>query len=379
VGDSNKYVLNVLWSPTALQVGDVYITTYPSYLPVSSASCNINFFDLCIVLPVQNQLYVKVKMVNPTPVSVYISAMPSSISRTTTTFQSQLFRAGRYNRLITHSISASPRWTSLIGAISNYQLVVPSGVVLNSLQKGVDLTLSFQVQHAVPRTGTILVRLPTALSAVYSHCRSATLQGSQLFAEGGTAAKMGDIGCSLQQTSTLIVNGFEPLAAGATVVIAFKVDLPSYSSTNLGTVEIATYADTHATDVYSNGRTIDYYSGNFVLSTFSAKPTWGTLPSEFRIAAEPLRAGVKNPLRLTLRLASEVRGESAGSNGYFSFYLYFSSLTGTNSGGFTAPASTTCRIVAASTKEDIACRVSDAQDVRATSTKYHLLVKIVPY
>ena len=50
IGDSNKYLKNVLWSPSSLQVGDVYITTYPSYLPIKSAFCNMNFFDFCLVL-----------------------------------------------------------------------------------------------------------------------------------------------------------------------------------------------------------------------------------------------------------------------------------------------------------------------------------------
>lgn len=344
VGDTGKYLTNVLWSPVSLQVEDVYITQYPSYLPVASVSCNMNFFEYCLALPESNQLAVKLKAVSPAAVSVYISQLPPSISRTSTTFQSDLYRGGRHLYVITHSISASPRWTSLIGTLSGYQLTVPAGSRLNSLQKEVEVIVQFTVQHPVPRSGSILLRLPATLPAIRSHCRSATLLGSTLVAEGGTALKMGAIGCTLQQTSTLVITGFEALAANQLVKVAISIDLPAYTSTNLGSIEIITYSDTHSSDLYSNGRTIDSFAGSFLLSDLSDAPTWSTVPSTFRVSSEALRVGLKNELKTRVRLATSIQGETTGNGGYVSFYLYYTRLDGSNSGGFVAPSVPTCTI-----------------------------------
>jgi hypothetical protein len=48
-------------------------------------------------------------------------------------------------------------------------------------------------------------------------------------------------------------------------MVAGKIDLPTVLTTTLGTGYIVTYATNHATNIFTNGRTIDYLTTNFPL------------------------------------------------------------------------------------------------------------------
>ena len=160
----------------------------------------------------------------------------------------------------------------LRGLISNFDFeVLGSQDKLNIGEKAVEIMVSFNVEHEVERGGTIEIQFPndaTQVPNLRPHCRSAVTLDSELLGDPTQkpATNMqGDVGCLVQNDYSWVITSFDTLAAGSLVKIVGVVDLPLEQTVSLGTGYVITYGDTHATDIFGNGRYIDYLSTNFQL------------------------------------------------------------------------------------------------------------------
>lgn len=79
------------------------------------------------------------------------------------------------------------------------------------------------------------------------------------------------------------------MPAGSQVRIVGSIDLPTVQTASLGTGFIVTYSDTHGTNVFANGRIVDYLSTNFPLEVNNKTWNLDIEPTMYR--SEPLRAG----------------------------------------------------------------------------------------
>jgi len=167
-------------------------------------------------------------------------------------------------------MTAATRWLALRGTISNFNFnVVGSQNKLNINQKNVEVTVSFTVQHMVPVGGTIEIQFPnnsTTVPAIKMHCRSAVTMGSAL--KGYNTGKPsnnveGEVGCTVQNTYSWIITGFDTLLAGTQVIIYGMIDFPTAAVNTLGMGYICTYSNQDATSAFNNAMTIDYITTNF--------------------------------------------------------------------------------------------------------------------
>ena len=160
----------------------------------------------------------------------------------------------------------------LRGAITNFNLkVLGSQNKLNINQKNVDVMVSFTVSHKVPAKGTIEIKFPsdaTKVPSIKPHCRSAVSMGSQLYGQktGKPATnKQGEVGCLVQNSYSWLITSYEELPANSNVMISGVMDFPTALTSTLGTGYIVTYSNEHASNVFANGRIIDYVSTSFPL------------------------------------------------------------------------------------------------------------------
>lgn len=169
--------------------------------------------------------------------------------------------------------------------------------------------MRFQVRHIVPVGGSIEIKWPSSIPRAYPHCRSATNQGSALFASGGS--ENGQIGCQVQNTRSWVLTEFAQLAASGLVYIVGYIDLPA-SSGYLGTGEIITYNNTHPTNIRANGFIIDYYTnGNFEISV--ANLNSNNVDTEIGLEETlPLRTSYVGPLQFKFRLGVALPGPNQG-------------------------------------------------------------------
>lgn len=86
-----------------------------------------------------------------------------------------------------------------------------------------------------------------------------------------------------------VITGFKEINAPATIIIKGMIDLPSTSGT-IGIGHITTYADSHLTDIHSNGSRIDHLDVDFALIVTD---TWAMNPNPyvFLTQREVLRYG----------------------------------------------------------------------------------------
>lgn len=77
--------------------------------------------------------------------------------------------------------------------------------------------------------------------------------------------KQGDVGCLVQNDYSWVITSFDQLAAGSKVQIVGSIDLPTIQTASLGMGFIVTYSNTHSSNVFANGRIIDYVTTNFPL------------------------------------------------------------------------------------------------------------------
>ena len=95
-------------------------------------------------------------------------------------------------------------------------------------------------------------------------------RGSALLAQGSTQFN-GEIGCLVQNTRSWVITGFNLLPASSTVIIVGYIDFPNIAGT-VGTGEVLSYNNTHASNIRANGFIIDYVSVNFGLNLRNIEP-----------------------------------------------------------------------------------------------------------
>lgn len=117
---------------------------------------------------------------------------------------------------------------------------------------------------------------------------------------------------------------------------------------------VVTYSDTHASNVFSNGRIIDYLSTNFPLQVNNKTWNLDSRPSMYK--SEPLRVNHQGELKFKLNLASTLNNINS-SPGYIEITVGRYSFLSVTTGGFQATSNLVCSIVAASTAERFGCKV----------------------
>ena len=156
----------------------------------------------------------------------------------------------------------------------------------------------------VPIGGTIEIQFPnnsTAVPAIKPHCRSAVSMGSALdgFNTGKPAVNVqGEIGCTVQNTYSWIITGFDTLAAGSQVKIYGFIDFPTVPLNSLGMGYICTYSNQDATNAFVNARTISYLTTNYPFPVQNL--TWNVDPVFTMKNLQPLRAGYVGELKFLL-------------------------------------------------------------------------------
>ena len=148
-----------------------------------------------------------------------IVKLPTSLSRSLTTYQGFTFKSSRWAETITYSITTD-RWLELKGTITGFKFeVLGLQDKLNVNQKNVDVLVSFKVSHPVNRGGCIEIQFPNNADHVPSikpHCRSAVTLGSVLYGDptGKPATNVqGDVGCLVENDYSWIITSFDELAA----------------------------------------------------------------------------------------------------------------------------------------------------------------------
>ena len=133
---------------------------------------------------------------------------------------------------------------------------------------------------------------------------------------------------------------------------------------------VVTYSDTHSSNVFSHGRTIDYLTTNFPLEVNNL--TWSLDPEATMYQSEPLRAGHKGELKFKLRFGSTLYNYNSG--GYIDISLWRYNTMGM-SGGYSGPTSNmVCTIKKLSNNERFGCYVSTAS---YTSTYYYYRLQTI--
>jgi hypothetical protein len=89
--------------------------------------------------------------------------------------------------------------------------------------------------------------------------------------------------------SSWIITGFDLLPANSQVKIVGQIDFPTIVTNSLGMGYVVTYSTQHSTNVFTNGKTIDYLSTNFPLAVQNL--TWNVDTYMSMMQTKPLRAG----------------------------------------------------------------------------------------
>lgn len=372
VGDTNKYFKNIPYNASSgYSSGDWYIVDMDPDFELNGqvTGCLSPFYEYCIVYKEINWLAVKIGNTTLNELQVYVTKLPTSISRVSTNYQAFTFKSERWSETITYTITPN-RWLELRGTISGFSFeVLGSHDKLNIGQKDVEVLITFNVSHVVNRGGTIEIQFPnnnTLIPSIKPHCRSAVTLGSQLYGDptGKPSTNVqGEVGCLIQNSYSWLITSFDELPAGSQVKVAGVIDFPTIQTATLGMGWIATFGDTHSSNVFDNGRSIDYLTTNFPLEINNL--TWSLDPEATMYRSEPLRAGHKGEFKFKLKFTSTLYSYNSG--GYIDLSFWRKNTMGM-SGGFNGPTSNmVCTIKKMSNNERFGCEVTSA----SSATNYY--------
>ena len=218
------------------------------------------------------------------------------------------------------------------------------------------------MQHIVPIGGTIEIQFPnnsTTVPAIKMHCRSAVTMGSALmgFNTGKPAQNVqGEVGCTVQNTYSWIITGFDQLSAGSQVIIYGTIDFPTVPVNTLGMGYICTYS-TQDSNTFTNGRTIDYLNTNFPMLVQNT--TWNVDSNLAMLKTAPLRTSYVGDIKFFINLDTTFSCSDFvnGNCGEIYISLYKNSIFG-EAGGFGAPPSVlVCTIVNPATLLKYGCKL----------------------
>jgi hypothetical protein len=152
-----------------------------------------------------------------------------------------------------------------------------------------------------------------------------------------------------------VITGFNALGGGSAIVIVGFIDLPNYAG-YIGTGEIITFNNTHATNIRSSGFIIDYWTGTFGPYTNNA-PSQNMDGQIMMEETLPLRTNYVGPLRFKFTLASNLNGPNAGV-----ITVRLPQVSTLNlAGGFSYVSSKkhVCQIIQVATFEETGCIITD--------------------
>ena len=100
VGDTGKYIKNIPYTVVGagFSKGDWYIVDMSTDFELSGSvgGCLPNFYDYCIVFKEINWLAVKIGNTTLIDLQLYVTKLPTSISRVSTTYQAFTFKSERW-------------------------------------------------------------------------------------------------------------------------------------------------------------------------------------------------------------------------------------------------------------------------------------------
>jgi len=216
----------------------------------------------------------------------------------------------------------------------------------------------------VPIGGSIEIQFPnnlTTVPAIKMHCRSAVTMGSALmgFNTGKPALNVeGEIGCTVKNTYSWIITGFDLLPAGSQVIIYGTIDFPTVPVNTLGMGYICTYSNQDSNNTFNNSKTIDYLYTNFPMLVQNT--TWNVDSSLTMLQTAPLRTGYVGDIKFIVNLDSTYYCTEFvnGNCGEIYISLYKNSIFG-EAGGFGSPPSVlVCTIVNPVTQFKYGCRLT---------------------
>lgn len=159
----------------------------------------------------------------------------------------------------------------------------------------------------VPVGGSIEIQFPnnlTTVPAIKMHCRSAVTMGSALmgFNTGKPSVNVqGEVGCTVQNTYSWIITGFDLLPAGSQVIIYGMIDFPLAAVNTLGMGYVCTYSNQNSS-AFANAMTIDYVYTNYPMLVQNT--TWSVDSSLAMLQTAPLRTGHVGDIKFYLNLDS---------------------------------------------------------------------------
>ena len=168
------------------------------------------------------------------------------------------------------------------------------------------------------------------------HCRSVVTMGSALngYNSGkGISNVEGEVGCTVQNSYSWIITGFDTLSAGSQVIIYGMIDFPTAAVNTLGMGYICTYSNQDNTNAFTTAKTIDYIYTNYPMLVQNY--TWSADSNFAMQQTVPLRVNYVGEMKFILNLDSIFYGSSF-TDGIIYLHLYRVSITGA-SGGFGGP------------------------------------------
>lgn len=185
-----------------------------------------------------------------------------------------------------------------------------------------EVLIGFRTTHLIPANGAIEIKFPTNSTLVpniKTHCRSAVTMGSQLYGQntGKPATNIqGEVGCYVQNTYSWIITGNDALPADSQVYISGVIDMPTITTTSLGTGYVVTYIGEDSTNTFANSRIIDYTTATFMLNVNTS--TWYPDESAVTFQTQPLRVSFTGDLKFLVRTATAI----TANNGFVQLFLY---------------------------------------------------------
>lgn len=149
----------------------------------------------------------------------------------------------------------------------------------------------------------------------------------------------GEVGCTVQNTYSWIITGFDTLAAGSQVQIYGFIDFPTVPLNTLGMGYVCTYSNQNS-NAFVNAKTISYLTTNFPFPVQNL--TWNVDTEMTMLRTQPLRIGHVGPFKFILNLADILYNRDNG--GYILISLWYYSITGAAGGFNGAVGSVVCTI-----------------------------------
>jgi hypothetical protein len=152
----------------------------------------------------------------------------------------------------------------------------------------------------------------------------------------------------VQNTYSWLITSFEELPANSNVMVSGVMDFPTALTSTLGTGFIVTYTDNHASNVFTNGKIIDYLTTSFPLQV--ENKTWNLVEETSLTRSEPLRVNHIGKFEFKLQMQDFIRQIDTFYTGFIDVNFWRTTILG-DSGGFGMPSgSSVCSLMHETTR-----------------------------